>query len=223
MTYAADVCPFVEVDDSDDSDGRCWDDLADLLGVGAVADLFSSPASPPPSWRPVFVQPGVQMTLTDSGLTSATSSLVEAELVELTGDDLPEMLQMTTIARPGPFGPRTRHLGTYLGIRRHGELVAMAGERLHPSGWTEISAVCTAPHARGRGYAARLVSELADRITVRGDRPFLHALADNGAVRLYRSLGFGLRISPAVPPSSPAPPPGSVPPSPVTSPRTVTI
>jgi hypothetical protein len=33
--------------------------------------------------------------------------------------------------------------GTFLGVGRHGVLVAMAGERLHPVGWTELSAVCT--------------------------------------------------------------------------------
>ena len=41
--------------------------------------------------------------------------------------------------------------------RRRRRLVAMAGERLHPPGFTEISAVCTDADYRGRGLASRLV------------------------------------------------------------------
>ncbi len=55
----------------------------------------------------------------------------------------------------------------------------MAGERLRPPGWTEISAVCTAPDARGHGLAAHLVRALADRIAARGERAFLHVAATN--------------------------------------------
>ncbi|MGX1315018.1 putative GNAT family acetyltransferase [Streptomyces calvus] len=72
--------------------------------------------------------------------------------------------------------------------------MAMAGERLKPPGWTEISAVCTAPEARGRGHAARLVAALVARIVARGERPFLHvAEANTGAIALYERLGFTTR------------------------------
>lgn len=85
-------------------------------------------------------------------------------------------------------------MGVYLGIRRDGRLVAMAGERLHPPGWTEISAVCTDPAFRRRGLATRLVRAVAAGIRARGETPFLHAAADNTeAIRLYESLGFRLR------------------------------
>ncbi|MEN0135444.1 MAG: GNAT family N-acetyltransferase, partial [Rhodococcus sp. (in: high G+C Gram-positive bacteria)] len=66
--------------------------------------------------------------------------------------------------------------------------------RLRPPGWTEISAVCTAPEARGRGHAARLVRALAAQITARGERPFLHvAEVNTGAIALYKRLGFRTR------------------------------
>ncbi|MFF9167682.1 MULTISPECIES: GNAT family N-acetyltransferase [unclassified Streptomyces] len=58
----------------------------------------------------------------------------------------------------------------------------------------EISAVCTDPAHRGRGLATRLVRAVAAGIKERGERPFLHARADNAtAIRLYQSIGFTLR------------------------------
>ena len=73
----------------------------------------------------------------------------------------------------------------------------MAGERLHPPGYTEISAVCTDADHRGRGLATRLVFAVAAGIRARGEVPFLHAAADNTtAIRLYEHLGFRLRARP---------------------------
>jgi predicted GNAT family acetyltransferase len=70
----------------------------------------------------------------------------------------------------------------------------MAGERLHPPGWTEISAVCTDAAWRGQGLASRLVLAVAAGIRARSETPFLHAAASNvNAIRLYEELGFRLR------------------------------
>ncbi|HEX2823421.1 MAG TPA: GNAT family N-acetyltransferase [Streptosporangiaceae bacterium] len=73
--------------------------------------------------------------------------------------------------------------------------LAMAGERLHPPGWTEISAVCTDEAWRGLGFASRLMRTLVAGIRARGETAFLHAVADNPAVGLYEALGFRLRRS----------------------------
>jgi predicted GNAT family acetyltransferase len=113
---------------------------------------------------------------------------------KLTKADVPEMLALTKLTEPGPFLPRTIELGTYLGIHDAGSLVAMAGERLHLTGFTEISAVCTHPQYRGRGYGNALISALISRIVRRGEIPFLHVRTENvTAVGLYEKLGFQVR------------------------------
>jgi hypothetical protein len=64
------------------------------------------------------------------------------------------MLELVRLTEPGPFAARTHRLGRYIGLRRGGKLVAMAGERMRLDGFTEISAVCTHPDARGQGLGA---------------------------------------------------------------------
>ncbi|MFI5716697.1 GNAT family N-acetyltransferase [Nocardia sp. NPDC051750] len=188
--YLPEVSTFAAV--GADPDAQTWADLAHLLGRGAVADMFSSTALPPADWEPVLVLDGRQMI--GAGRPDHPRDERDAEVIELGADSVPEMLDLVARTRPGPFWPRTHELGTYLGIREHGTLVAMAGERLRPPGWTEISAVCTAPEARGKGYAARLIRTLVARIAARGERPFLHAVETNtGAIALYEKLGFRTR------------------------------
>jgi ribosomal protein S18 acetylase RimI-like enzyme len=166
-----------------------WADLARLLGPGELADLFTSTATPPADWRPVFALEGLQMVA--GKVVVGGSPQGEPVVVELGDADVPDMLALAELTRPGPFWPRTIALGAYLGIRDNGVLVAMAGERLRPPGWTEVSAVCTAPQARGRGYGSALVRAVARRITARDEHPFLHVVAANtGAIELYEHLGF---------------------------------
>ena len=106
------------------------------------------------------------------------------------------MLDLVARTEPGPFAPRTIELGTYLGIRRDGALVAMAGERLRVPGLTEISAVCTDPGHRGQGLASRLIRAVAAGIRRRGETPFLHVAGSNiNAIRLYESTGFKVRTA----------------------------
>lgn len=116
------------------------------------------------------------------------------DFVDLTDADVDEMRALAHSLKPGPFLARTHQLGDFIGVKQDGCLVAMAGERLKLDGFTEISAVCTLPEHRGRGLAGNLVRVLANRITARGETPFLHAYAGNtGAIALYEKLGFVLR------------------------------
>ena len=68
------------------------------------------------------------------------------------------MIALAELTRPGPFAASTVELGGYLGVRREGRLVAMAGRRLHLPGWIEISAVCTHPDHRGQGLSRLLMA-----------------------------------------------------------------
>lgn len=160
-------------------------DVARLTGADRIALLRDRTSPLPTGWTVIEKIGLVQYD------GSAVETAAEPEAVRLTDADVPEMTALVERTKPGPFLPRTVELGTYLGIRDgDGALIAMAGERMHPQGWTEISAVCTAPEARGRGLASRLIRAVAHGIRERGDVPFLHTSDDNPAQRLYDAMGF---------------------------------
>lgn len=117
------------------------------------------------------------------------------EILDLGEADAPQMLALATLTEPGPFFARTHQLGGFVGVKdARGRLIAMAGERMKPPGYTEVSGVCTHPDHRGRGYAGALMRVVAGRILARGETPFLHSYAHNtGAIALYQALGFALR------------------------------
>jgi Predicted acetyltransferase len=89
-------------------------------------------------------------------------------------------------------------LGTFLGIRIDGRLVAMVGERMKPANCTEITAVCVHPDHRGRGYAQVLLAAISRQIVARGEIPFQHVFSHNeSAIARLPAAGNGN------PPSSP--------------------
>ncbi len=186
MRYPIDVSPFgAWASMPADAD---WDDLADLIGPGGIATFVGEQVLPS-DWEFLVRLTGVQ--LVHSGGTPGGAPRPVQAVLELGPADVPDMLDLVARTEPGPFFTRTVELGRYLGVRRDGELIAMAGERLRLPGWTEISAVCTAPEFRGRGLASALVLDLVAGIRARGATPFLHAVATNlGAIRLYGELGF---------------------------------
>jgi ribosomal protein S18 acetylase RimI-like enzyme len=162
--------------------------LAKALRAAAVLFL-DQPPQIPAGWITVHASPLVQMLCAKPNLAQDG---YPAE--KLTPADVPEMVALAELTKPGPFGTRTRELGEYLGIRQSKRLVAMAGERLHLPGYTEVSAVCTHPEFQGRGYARELMSILMRKIMQRGDTPILHVRQENvSAIHLYEKLGFRTR------------------------------
>src|ERR1700689_4143349 len=169
---------------------KCYDSLAELAGPGGTAALFlDQPYRPRPGWELIAGPPLLQMIFESGSLPASVSA--DSTILELGKQDSPEMVDLATITKPGPFGTRTHELGTYLGIRREGKLVAMAGERLKVPSHTEVSAVCTHPEHTGHGYAGVLMTELMRRIREGGETPFLHVRQDNErAIQVYKRLGF---------------------------------
>jgi ribosomal protein S18 acetylase RimI-like enzyme len=120
--------------------------------------------------------------------------VADVSIEALNADDIPAMLDLTALTEPGPFRQRTAELGGFLGIREGDRLAAMAGQRLAPPGFTEVSAVCTHPKFRGRGYARLLVAAVAQQIHEREEIPFLTSYSHNAnAIRVYESVGFTMR------------------------------
>jgi ribosomal protein S18 acetylase RimI-like enzyme len=184
--YLPDVAPFAALPLQPDA--AAWADLAEVVGAGGDVVLPGPWRVPPAGWEVQMQLDGVQLD------GAALEVRPDPEAVLLGPEDVPEMLALVARTEPGPFLPRTRLMGTYLGIRREGALVAMAGERLRPPGWSEISAVCTDAGYAGQGLATRLVRAVGAVIRDRGDVPFLHASAANTrAIGLYEHLGFVLR------------------------------
>ncbi|WP_193103702.1 GNAT family N-acetyltransferase [Brachybacterium sp. FME24] len=185
--FPDDVSPFVGVKDWEHPD--VWDAILDVFGHGATVGVSHADPLLPEGWAPVFSIPGVQLVQTEQ-----LAARPDEEAVELGGGDSTDMLELVERTQPGPFLPRTHELGRYVGIRRAGRLIAMAGERLHPDGWTEISAVAVDEDHRRQGLASRLVLDVAFQIQQRGDRALLHASATNtSAIAGYEKLGFALR------------------------------
>jgi predicted GNAT family acetyltransferase len=176
-------------------------DVSPLCGMGAegaeglaaliapeetVALLQIDPPAPPPGVTATVKGICVQMLREEH-----EGPPLDPRAHPLGESDATEMLALATLTRPGPFCARTHTLGRFIGIRDGGQLIAMAGERLHADGYREVSAVCTHPDHRGRGYGAALLHAVAARIAADGETPFLHSYATNtAAIALYRRLGF---------------------------------
>jgi ribosomal protein S18 acetylase RimI-like enzyme len=185
--YPRDMAPFSAIETAAP---EAYADLARDLPAGLEARLFRpAEEAPPPGWAVISARPIRQMVAEATGLAAPHPQ--EAALRPLGPGDAADMLALAEVAKPGPFGLRTPHLGRYLGLRGpDGRLLAMAGERFRLPGHVELSAICVHPAARGRGLGAALTLRLAREVLARGELPFLHVFSDNPAAGLYARLGF---------------------------------
>jgi ribosomal protein S18 acetylase RimI-like enzyme len=155
-----------------------------------IAVLFTpDPVTAPDEFKVLLAETGEQMIGAPAEVPAGA-----VEILTLGVEDVPEMIALTTLTKPGPFSLRTHELGIFLGIRVGGELVAMAGERMKPADYTEITAVCVHPSHRGHGYGQILLGAISRQIVARGEIPFLHLFTSNvSALALYRRQGMEIR------------------------------
>ncbi|MEO8704887.1 MAG: GNAT family N-acetyltransferase [Kofleriaceae bacterium] len=163
--------------------------FAELAGLVAPGDvigiLLEEELELPP--RLAFVDEAAVLQMVHDGSVPPVAEPLEV----LSHADNTAMIELATLTKPGPFSTRTAELGTFLGIREAGAIVAMAGQRMRLPGLIEISAVCTHPSQAGRGLAARLVAAQLALVHGEGAGAFLHVRGDNArAIALYERLGF---------------------------------
>jgi predicted GNAT family acetyltransferase len=184
LRFAPAVAPFTAMVDTSPASFDALRELIDEHGPVALATVGE--IEPDARFSVVRQATALQMVWQRD---PAPSTALEYD--RLDARDVPEMLALTTVTQPGPFGPRTIELGDYIGIRKEGKLAAMVGERMKIDGYTEISAVCVDPAFRGQGLAAGLMKQLIMAICARGEMPFLHVLTSNhSALAIYRAMGF---------------------------------
>jgi predicted GNAT family acetyltransferase len=184
--YPIGVSPLGAIQDASDASLEA---LASLLRPDEEIVLGSPTEILPAGGLEAFAR----VTLRQMVRSSRNRPTTAQHVIPLGAADAADMMALVEITRPGPFRSRTHELGQYLGIRVDGRLVAMAGERLRPVGYTEISAVCTHPDYRGRGFGRGLVETLVRNIVDRGEVPILHVEKDNPATSLYEKMGFSIR------------------------------
>lgn len=178
-----------------DQTSASYDALRSLAGPSDLLVVFlEEPCASLPGWS--LVRTGLldQMMFPDAQAPQPALLQPDVTLRRLAPADVPAMLELTALTEPGPFRHRTIELGAFWGIFHGDRLLAMAGQRLQLPQFVEISAVCTHPDARGRGYAKILLAIVRNAILQSRKTPFLHVLSENeSAIRVYNAMGFVLR------------------------------
>jgi len=187
--YRPEIAPLSAVREVSDESVQA---LGALTEPGGVVGLFDAEPVRGSKNLTAFGHKPIEQMVYEGG----TAAPAHGSYVHLTPADVPDMMSLAELTKPGPFAVRTIALGSYIGLRDGGRLVAMAGERMRFPGFTEISAVCVHPDHRRRGLSSLLVRAMIRAILDRGETPFLHLYGDNtSAFSLYKKLGFSHRRS----------------------------
>lgn len=186
--FESDISPFAAArDESPQSLG----DLAELIGDDAQMLIAQA--------QPIIIPSGTSAQLETTAYqmiynNAVAPPITNHAIVPLTTSDSLAMQELAALTRPGPFLQRTHLLGEFWGVKKQGQLIAMAGERLKQPGYTEISGVCTHPDFQGKGLGSQLCIAVLHAILERGETPYLHVFSDNThAIKLYQKLGFSSR------------------------------
>ena len=185
--YAPSIHPFAS---GRDEGPESLAALADITAPGeTLIFLQAAEFVLPPSFTSTMTAFGVQM------IAERNMRLIEDHRIKPLGEaDAADMLELAMLTKPGPFTLKALSLGDFWGIRDNGRLIAMAGERLKLDGLTELSGVCVHPDFQGKGLGRLMTLYAAGKISAKGEQPFLHTYATNGAaIKLYESIGFKLR------------------------------
>jgi GNAT superfamily N-acetyltransferase len=181
--YRPEVAMFVAVEDWTNPD---MPGLMEALGDTTAGFVTEGPVALPSGIEVVRTADVLQMISDEWKPVPVT-----LEMTPLGDANEAEMVALVDLTKPGPFAPKTRLMGTFRGLFDDGRLVAMSGERWRTGQYAEISAVCTHPDYRGRGYAKQFVSQGGIEIIAGGRTPFLHTYAGNAvAIATYEKLGF---------------------------------
>ena len=150
-------------------------------------------------------------SLLKSSLFSAFSDINLCRLASLksraeeTGDfavetlglrDVPEALHLTELCFPGTERNEDEarkklesHAGRMYGIRENGRLVSLAQSTAECDTLAMVVGVCTAEHARGKGYASACVAKLSNDLLSERKCPCLF-YSNPAAARIYQKLGY---------------------------------
>ncbi len=151
--------------------------------VAAIAPVFVPAADPVMHRKLGLVDPDAL----------AGQDTVDIERLSPTGLD--EVERFYASAYPSTwFQPRMLETGRYLGVRRDGALVCVAGVHVWSPAWrvAALGNVATLPEARGKGLATAACARLCRLLLDDGiDTISLNVRADNAAaIRAYEKLGF---------------------------------
>ena len=183
------VSPFADVEDQDsDNFKMLYEIMPDNQGVVIFPSINENLKAA--QWSVISRIDGFQMVY--NGPVQELKN--EQTIQPLGSSNISAMLSLTKQTEPGPFAEKTIDFGHYHGIFSDNKLVAMAGQRLHPGTFAEISGVCTHPDFTGKGFARQLILHQIRRILENNETPFLHVKSENfSAIKLYQSIGFEIR------------------------------
>jgi hypothetical protein len=117
--YPSEVAPFAA---TVDLSAKTFTALLTAIRVSDRVALFTpEPYVPPDEFEILVARTAEQMV--GAAYNASADAL---EMVLLGPDDVPSMMELTELTKPGPFSARTHELGTFFGIRLGNQLAAMA-------------------------------------------------------------------------------------------------